>query len=1478
MDPVILLCQIEDSFNISNEYPSGSRPGLVPQIFKINTPKTSTPIPAIIIESKKLISNFLPNISFIDIDEYVQLNDLRKTFSGIDPSILELVRTKVNPFSIKYDIGTSIFRYNDAIKLANIDSLFNITQRKGGILGSQEYGPPTTNIPLDREEESVSNIDRRDGFNYCGLSLDSEGFSEYLSFRFQSYCGYEMSPITNYSQDQNQTHDTVQILHGHDGTGNPITNREWFSQQVLSKTGDGVYLVIADSSIKIAKRISSYHEYDAAQIILSETIIAMRILNRRGVFVCRIFDTTSIFMGELLFIIATIFEEFNIIKPITTSPETSEKYLVCKYPRANLVEGYTQLLEQVALSYSTDTIITGFLPDGTLSDSFIEYIRNINTSLLKQEMYYLSKIREYLDISSGKIPVMELNITIPRYNLYKALIYWNIPDNETPLPKKSQIDEHIVSFPVASPPIISQEMIDSDERVTLLGPLSPNSSSSKQRPSSPPPIRSPIQSPQRDIYSQPLYLEYTSGNQMVSPISITDLQNTKNDLLDTTFGIDTISPNLLYPKTYIIRTSHYNQLDVEQMFNESGWRQAKSGETPTFVYEDGRFITRGQSYNGPTIVKTTMGESRKLISDKSQLYHQLKGAHQPIQYNIPSNSDKHYIENITQITFGKDPNSIWILRPVGPIYFKGKDIVIIKNPEDLYQSINPNVKYVLSQYIDNPLLWEEKYKFHFRVYVLYGTDGNYILDPRLIFIYPAELPYVQGNYGDTRIHDTHYIKGRVENLEHFKDMYPHQYDSIMNQINAIVDDTFKSFEPDVYPETKFAVNLFGFDIMVDDNFNVLLLEVNDKVGLMEVPMEIIIGNTIKSVERLLRQKYTYIIRSDDEWYGNDLVEHVFRENGWIPFNQINGDEPDMVYEDGKYITNRLTYKGHTKVKTVMGPSLSNITDKGKLFHTMKGKHMVSQFNIPANPSNQQLERIINLNLTDADIWIVRPVSKEGYKGWGIFIFDRSVDSIYDFQKQLQSNTPYVISRYITDPLLWEDKYKFHIRVPVIMASDGKYITDPHMFFIYPAELPYINQDYSNKDIHDSHRISEERTGNMKQLMEQYNQIYPSIINQISEILSQVLTSFNPNVYPESDHALQVLGFDFMIDTSGIVYLIEINSRVGVSSHINLFINYIIKTAERLLKSTKSTNTYLVQSDWYKPEDISPVFTEKGWIPFTQIKSDAIPTLVYLDGKFMYGRHLYKGGSVVKSTLNDNKLKITEKNDLFDTLATHYPNNQIMIPQYRYNKGTSLQPYADIFNTYPVWIIKPVGKGYKSGKGIFRVTNNKELMRLVKSNTDYVFAVYLDNPLLFQGKKFHIRSLVIVGSDSQYIHLKELEEVYRATKDYQQGNYNNNDIHDTHFVSHEYTLNKNDLIKEYGEKRVDSMYDSIDNIISTVVTSFTPEPFEESSHAFEVFGFDFIIEDNDHVYLIEVNRWVGLEGYDPNILFGAIIDTTERLIG
>jgi 23S rRNA U2552 (ribose-2'-O)-methylase RlmE/FtsJ len=152
--------------------------------------------------------------------------------------------------------------------------------------------------------------------------------------------------------------------------------------------------VTADGGFDYSSNFNG-QEINSCQIIYSECIIALNILETHGSFVCKVFDLFSFTMIQILYIVSLSFEKVYIYKPETSRPANSEKYLVCLYYKnnltkdikmhlLNLIEKWQNLTTTIS---SDDSIIFKNLK---INNLFIQRLNEYNENYMETQIFYLN--------------------------------------------------------------------------------------------------------------------------------------------------------------------------------------------------------------------------------------------------------------------------------------------------------------------------------------------------------------------------------------------------------------------------------------------------------------------------------------------------------------------------------------------------------------------------------------------------------------------------------------------------------------------------------------------------------------------------------------------------------------------------------------------------------------------------------------------------------------------------------------------------------------------------------------------------------------------------------------------------------------------------------------------------------------------------------------------------------------------------------
>jgi hypothetical protein len=169
----------------------------------------------------------------------------------------------------------------------------------------------------------------------------------------------------------------------------------------ISKNKKYSDLVTADGELNWAD--DNFQEQEAYQLILGEIIAALRVQNKDGSFVLKIFETFTYTTLKLVYLISSFYKECFICKPLFSRPSTSEKYVVCKgfkYDQvkdAKLLNTKISNLEEILTSITSNLYLQDIYPDLELPIEFIERFKYINIMISNDQQIMINKILTYFD-------------------------------------------------------------------------------------------------------------------------------------------------------------------------------------------------------------------------------------------------------------------------------------------------------------------------------------------------------------------------------------------------------------------------------------------------------------------------------------------------------------------------------------------------------------------------------------------------------------------------------------------------------------------------------------------------------------------------------------------------------------------------------------------------------------------------------------------------------------------------------------------------------------------------------------------------------------------------------------------------------------------------------------------------------------------------------------------------------------------------
>jgi len=255
---------------------------------------------------------------------------------------------------------------------------------------------------------------------------------------------------------------------------------------------------------------------------------------------------------------------------------------------------------------------------------------------------------------------------------------------------------------------------------------------------------------------------------------------------------------------------------------------------------------------------------------------------------------------------------------------------------------------------------------------------------------------------------------------------------------------------------------------------------------------------------------------------------------------------------------------------------------------------------------------------------------------------------------------------------------------------------------------------------------------------------------------------------------------------------------------------------------------------------------------------------------------YQTPVFISNTLDKIKT-ITVKDTLFYNMKKYFPND---FNKYMQNSFDLTPDY--ILPDNIVVIARPtvfIGNNKPnitacSGEGVMVIHDNNSLEKAkeqLKNYQNILLSDYITNPLLFQNKKFHLRMyfFATINNNIFRTYLLNFGYIYTALLPYKNAEYNNKNIHDTHWGTTSKDFIYPNSLMHLGGDNVNNITSQMRTILyrtSMILYNEKVSNYENSANSYYIFGVDFMIKDkldNFDVVLIEINHSPGFKHKNPN---------------
>jgi 23S rRNA U2552 (ribose-2'-O)-methylase RlmE/FtsJ len=245
--------------------------------------------------------------------------------------------------------------------------------------------------------EKIIKSDTNIGIKCLFLAEGPGGFLEavmkYRSNKSDHYYGLTLKPEhKSIPEWKLKKFDMSQIttLYGEDDTGNlyNLQNTHHVANLLGKNTMD---LVTADGGFDFSSDFNNQEDL-SSKLIKCETYCAFYMLKDNGTYILKIYDMFNKITLQILAILQNTFKDIYIVKPLTSRPANSEKYLVCC--------GYKKDIGETMIDILGKNLKDG--NDENLNINInLQTLYNIvlyNTYYTSRQIFYIQKTIDYINI------------------------------------------------------------------------------------------------------------------------------------------------------------------------------------------------------------------------------------------------------------------------------------------------------------------------------------------------------------------------------------------------------------------------------------------------------------------------------------------------------------------------------------------------------------------------------------------------------------------------------------------------------------------------------------------------------------------------------------------------------------------------------------------------------------------------------------------------------------------------------------------------------------------------------------------------------------------------------------------------------------------------------------------------------------------------------------------------------------------------
>ena len=289
------------------------------------------------------------------------------------------------------------------------------------------------------------------------------------------------------------------------------------------------------------------------------------------------------------------------------------------------------------------------------------------------------------------------------------------------------------------------------------------------------------------------------------------------------------------------------------------------------------------------------------------------------------------------------------------------------------------------------------------------------------------------------------------------------------------------------------------------------------------------------------------------------------------------------------------------------------------------------------------------------------------------------------------------------------------------------------------------------------------------------------------------------------------------------------------------------------------NTFYVKSPYL---DKNILLRRGNWKAYQD--EDTVDLIVIERGKTIKGlKNFYDKKVEIE---NYSIIENIDKYNLVKSYLNDSKNNKYVMNQIPLNPKKLTGNVLNFIQEGKIYMIKPVDS-FK-GHGIFLIKNAEELKnnyyklkktygvyqaKLKRLNkVHWLLQEYIERPMLWKGRKFHIRSYYIITQDSK-IYFSKINFTLPAKKKYKLGNFNDKNIHDTHYDINNEVIFCKESHEGFTDEQFNKMFKAIKNFHKTLIPKLKIKCYPGVNFCFEVLGSDIMFTEKGELKFLELNK-------------------------